>query len=157
MRIYLVRHGDAEATWEYRDSERHLTALGERQAERVGEFFKANAIQPTVVVTSGYARAEETATAILARCGGGATATRLTFPTFSPGGASDEMKAVVDGLPEEATVLAVGHLPSIVYLARALSEAFPEDKSFGNCTLAAYEGKSGACNFLFHRYNEELV
>ncbi len=153
--IYLVRHGDAEVSWACRDCDRQLTACGYQQATRVGVFFKRHSVVPDIVVTSGYVRAEQTATAILAQCGG--VPERLTFLTFSPSGSSEEMKTILEGLPEDACILVVGHLPSIVYLAHVLSEAFPEGVSFGNCTMAAFEGEVGKMDFLFHKYNEELV
>lgn len=156
MNLYLLRHGAAEMRWDCRDSERALTELGYRQAETAGHWLRREGVRFTHTVTSGYTRAVQTAQAVLAVCGG-AGVTELTFREFSPGGDPNVMIPVLAALPDDATVLAVGHMPSIHLLAAALSPDFPGDRSFGNCTLAFFTGKPDNLSFQSHRYNEEMT
>lgn len=156
MTLYLVRHGDAERRWDCRDCERALTERGFRQAETAGHFIKASGIRFTHLITSGYVRALQTAHSILAVCGRNGV-TELEFREFSPSGNPEAMIPILAALPEDAIALAVGHMPSIHLLAAALSPDFPGDRSFGNCTLAAFTGEPDNLSFLFHRYNEEMT
>ena len=62
MRIYIVRHGEAEfAALGSSDSGRQLTAKGQRQAERVGAALRVLGEVPSVVLTSPLPRARRTA------------------------------------------------------------------------------------------------
>lgn len=62
MRLYVVRHGKAEQSSPTgRDEDRPLLARGERQADYLGAAFADLDHPPTLVVTSPYVRAFDTA------------------------------------------------------------------------------------------------
>ena len=73
VRVYLVRHGQALSNLDPPPSVAprgldHLTPLGERQADRVGELLAGKGV--TLVVTSPAGRAQESAEKIAAALGG---------------------------------------------------------------------------------------
>ncbi len=62
MRLYIVRHAKAEPDCESgRDADRPLRPRGHRQAESLGAFFAAESPAPSMVLSSPYLRARETA------------------------------------------------------------------------------------------------
>lgn len=154
MKLYLVRHGDAEMRWGCRDVERGLTPLGVSQARRVGLFLKQSGIVPSCIITSGYRRAEQTACELLdaAEVTG---KTALTFHEFSPAGDPEEMTAILMGMPSDEEILVVGHMPSIDRLAYTLYEQVPP--GFGNCTIAGFELLENVWTLLFYHPVGELV
>lgn len=61
MKLYLMRHGDAES-YVHSDKERALTEKGRHQAEEVAKHFLEEGWElPKKIITSPYLRAEETA------------------------------------------------------------------------------------------------
>lgn len=66
MRLYIVRHGKAEAAeeWPGQDRDRPLRKRGERQARWLGEFLTHEVSpddRPAWIASSGFTRAIETA------------------------------------------------------------------------------------------------
>ncbi|GAB4178773.1 MAG: phosphohistidine phosphatase SixA [Terrimicrobiaceae bacterium] len=68
MKILFLRHADAEVI-QTSDEVRPLTAKGNRQARRVGEFLAACGMRPGRVLTSPLVRAQETAGLVAAVAG----------------------------------------------------------------------------------------
>ena len=85
MRIYIVRHGEAElATLGASDAERQLTAKGQRQAARVGTALRVLGGIPAVVLTSPLPRARQTAELAVEGDGRQASTAADTFSTAWP-------------------------------------------------------------------------
>ena len=71
MRLYLLRHGVAEDVGPRGDDpSRRLTPAGRIRMERAARGLRALGVRPTVVVTSPFPRAAETAAIVQAACGG---------------------------------------------------------------------------------------
>lgn len=134
MKLYLVRHGECRDDW-FSERGPGLTHRGVAQAHAAGRFLKAQGARPTVTLTSGYARTEETARAILEELGGGPAP--VASPDFTPSGDPETMRAILTALPAEEA-LAVGHMCSIGELAHAL--CLCASTVFGHCTVVALEG-----------------
>jgi phosphohistidine phosphatase len=67
MKLYLVRHGEAEAR--AIDAERPLTKNGIDQAQRLAEHFVMSGAKPSHIYHSGLVRAQQTAELIAERLG----------------------------------------------------------------------------------------
>lgn len=61
--LYLLRHADAgdPEAWTGADDVRPLSAKGEKQARRLGEFLAERGFEPGAIVTSPKTRARQTA------------------------------------------------------------------------------------------------
>src|SRR5436190_20233478 len=67
MKLYIVRHGIAyEADSQTTDSQRALTTQGREKINKVAHALKKLGLQPDLILSSPYVRAEQTAT-ILAK------------------------------------------------------------------------------------------
>ena len=69
MRVYLVRHGQSQGNVHFipgavRPKTDPLTELGQKQAQQAACLLKSQNIQPTVVISSPYTRALDTAITI---------------------------------------------------------------------------------------------
>jgi phosphohistidine phosphatase len=111
MRIYLMRHSDAEeARPGEEDAERRLTAEGTQQAENAAKWLKAHGIKVEAVVSSPLVRARQTAEPVArelkvpictdARLAGG----RLTLSALT---------GIVRDMGDPASILLVGHEPDM--------------------------------------------
>ena len=97
MEIYLLRHAIAEdAAPGHPDSDRALTPEGRERLKRVLKRARAAAVAPSVILSSPYRRAVETA----AMAGealdysGKVVETRALLPEAPPGVANPELKLV---------------------------------------------------------------
>jgi phosphohistidine phosphatase len=103
MDLLLWRHADAEPG--ARDLERNLTAKGRKQAKRVAEWLRAWAPRDARILVSPAYRAQQTAEAL--------TKSFATVPALAPGADPQQVLAAA-GWPEaKATVLVVGHQPTL--------------------------------------------
>lgn len=143
MKLYLVRHGAYRSDY---TSERgpRLSSRGEEQADAVGRFLRAQRAVPEVLITSGYLRAQETATHILAQLN--ITLDPVESHDFSPSGDPDTMRAIIESLAAKE-VLVVGHMTSIGELAHALH--FQAPPYFDTCTVMAFEYDGQKWKFLW--------
>ncbi len=118
MVLYVIRHGKAEAVSATgRDRDRALKPKGQRQGEFLGQWLLESERPPTLVVTSTFKRAYETA--------------ELVNKTIDAEFVSDTRLCVdepvslaVDLILEHAgreSLCIVGHNPQLVYLCAALS------------------------------------
>jgi phosphohistidine phosphatase len=110
MNLLLWRHADAEDSTP--DSERALTAKGERQAQAVAGWLKERLERPARIVVSPATRAQQTARALSAK-----------FETSSAigVGASPAQVLRTAGWPDaEGTVIVVGHQPTLGQVAAHL-------------------------------------
>jgi phosphohistidine phosphatase len=115
MRLYLVRHADAEPGEP--DELRPLTAHGRRQAREVGERLAAEGASGAVVVTSPLLRARETAEEIARSLG----TTAAPDERLAPGATADAVRAAAADHADNGTVVAVGHQPDCGRIAAALT------------------------------------
>ena len=110
MEVYLLRHGDAEPAPEGgSDTERSLTGIGRHDVRRVVSAAKIAHVCPSLILSSPYKRALETAQLaadLLDYKGRIRTATSLV-PDSSPPALWDEIRGVRD----ETCVLLAGHEP----------------------------------------------
>jgi phosphohistidine phosphatase len=112
MEIYLLRHGVAEdAHPGASDAERALTAEGRKKLLEVLRVAKAAGVRPSLILTSPYRRAVETAE--IARFALGAKSeplrTRALQPMAAPENLWDELRVHKD----EPRVLLAGHEPML--------------------------------------------
>jgi phosphohistidine phosphatase len=107
MEIYLLRHGTAEnAGPGMPDSERALTGEGKEKLRRV---LKQSGVEPSLILSSPYKRAVETAQIAANVLGykGKIVETRALVPESSPHGVWEEVRA----RKTEPAILLAGHEP----------------------------------------------
>ena len=138
MDLYLLRHAKAEP-WASTDAGRLLSAAGQVQAQRVGEWCAAHGIVPEALLASPALRAQQTAQAVAAALGI-ATDGVITAPFLAPGMNPD---AALEGLRDYARfspVLCVGHEPDLSQLAaRLLRLVSGSAITFTPATLAGFQ------------------
>jgi phosphohistidine phosphatase len=113
MRLYLVRHAEAEPGDP--DELRRLTPEGRRQARDLGRRLRDENARPEAILTSPLLRARET---------GGELARALEVESepddrLAPGATPDAVRAAVAGRGDEIVV--VGHQPDCSQIAAALT------------------------------------
>jgi phosphohistidine phosphatase len=116
MEVYLLRHGIAENGGPGQpDSERALTGEGKDKLRRV---LKQADIEPSLILSSPYKRAVETAETAADVLGynGKVVQTRALLPESSPQDAWDEVRA----RKNERAVLLAGHEPMMSALVAFL-------------------------------------
>ncbi len=113
MRLYLVRHGEADQTEP--GSKRRLTAAGREQARAVARRLEAEGARPDAVLCSPLLRALETAALIAQPFGLEADMDER----LGPGATADGLKAAVAG--RGAAVLVVGHEPDFSQVVHDLT------------------------------------
>ncbi len=110
--LLLMRH--AKSSWDdptLQDFDRPLNPRGRRDAPRMGQFLKENAMTPDRVVTSTAVRAQATAKIVAAECSLG---DRVTAVTDLYHAGIDDWQEMVQALaPDWDCVLCVGHNPGI--------------------------------------------
>ncbi len=120
MRIYLVRHGDAEpAAAGAADAGRRLTAKGRRQSARVGAALRVLDDVPALVLTSPLPRARQTAElAVVAMADKRRRPPIRVLDRLAPGAYAGD---VLDAIPTGTrSVMLVGHQPALGALVGAL-------------------------------------
>ena len=119
MEIYLLRHAAAEnARPGQPDSERALTDDGREKLARVLKRARNADVSPSVILSSPYRRALETAEAATEALGfkGKIAHTRALLPEASPHESWDEIR----GRRGEASILLASHEPLMSSLAAFL-------------------------------------
>jgi phosphohistidine phosphatase SixA len=114
VRLYLVRHADAEPGDP--DDLRRLTAAGRAQARALGRRLADDGVRPDAVLSSPLLRARETA-AEIARATG---AEVESLEALQPGATPADVEAAVAGRGEQVVV--VGHQPDCGLIAAALGD-----------------------------------
>ena len=109
MRIYLLRHGVAEEGFGKRDSERALTEDGKQKLRDLLKTAADAGLLPSLVLSSPYRRAIETARIAVEVLGyrGNLLETTTLTPDSSPQSAWSEIRLH----SSEESVLLVGHEP----------------------------------------------
>jgi phosphohistidine phosphatase len=122
MQVYLLRHGVAEvARPGSRDSDRHLTADGRKKLRGIIKRASAAGLSPTMIISSPYTRALETAEAAaqVLKFGGEILRTRALAPGGTPEAVWQEIRVHKD----EAQILLTGHEPQFSQLTSYLLSA----------------------------------
>jgi phosphohistidine phosphatase len=113
MKIYFLRHGDAVPTeeWSGAESERPLTAKGEKDMRLEGRRFAELGLEFSLALSSPYARALQTA-ALAISAMEKPPAIRVD-ERLKPGFGVDEFNDILSGLGELPSALLVGHEPDL--------------------------------------------
>jgi phosphohistidine phosphatase len=107
MKLYLLRHGEAEAR-AYNDASRELTARGQQEVTRVAKLFAARNIQLQRCFASPYVRAAQTAALFLQQASQAIPAE--STPLLLPEVRASTVMSFLEGVKEEE-VLLVSHNP----------------------------------------------
>jgi phosphohistidine phosphatase len=122
MQVHLLRHGTAEDTRPGgADSERKLTPAGREEVRRAIVRARPAGIAPTLIFSSPYVRAVETAEIAAAVVGyaGNILRTEALVPEASPRQVWQEIR----GRPDESQILLAGHEPLLSQLMAYLLNA----------------------------------
>lgn len=128
MKIVLIRHGQAEHTFNKKDFDRELTKDGKKDVRaktvQLAEKLKSDCSGeklPLYCLTSAAARAKQTANIVLEEL-----SERLDieisgdeFPDFYFGEKTSILDRI-DELPESSIVILVGHQPTLSYFAAGI-------------------------------------
>ncbi|HYZ19788.1 MAG TPA: phosphohistidine phosphatase SixA [Gaiellaceae bacterium] len=113
MRLYLVRHAEAEPGEP--DELRRLTPEGKQQARTLGERLRNEGVKPDAILTSPLLRARETGDELAMALG----TNPETDERLAPGADAAGLRAAVSGRGEH--VVAVGHAPDCAQIAAELT------------------------------------
>lgn len=139
MDCVLMRHGIAveRDEWKGSDGDRPLTERGAKRVAQVTSGLKWLGIQPTIILSSPFIRAVETAKVVhdLLRVRLALRMVDELLPDAHP----EQLLSVLQELPPESCVLCVGHEPHLgtatgMMLAGKPSTAFPFKKA-GACLI----------------------
>ena len=119
MQIYLLRHGIAENDAPGRpDSERALTPEGRDKLRRVLQRARDAGVSPSLILSSPYRRALETAEVAAAVLGYEGKIGKTA--TLTPGASPYDTWAEIRARPDERAVLLASHEPLMSSLAAFL-------------------------------------
>jgi phosphohistidine phosphatase len=112
--LWFLRHADAEPHGSRLDSERRLTARGERQARVAGKAIAQLGLNFDAVLVSPKERALRTAVLAAAAWGAAADADSLTVhPPLAGGFESRQAFEALHAVPADGRLLLVGHEPDL--------------------------------------------
>jgi phosphohistidine phosphatase len=110
MEIYLLRHAIAEATSASgRDADRRLTEEGRDKLRRVLERAHSAGVRPSLILTSPYRRALETAEIAARELGYEGKIGRT--PSLAPDSSPQQIWEAIREHRDESAVLIAGHEP----------------------------------------------
>jgi phosphohistidine phosphatase len=112
VQVFLVRHAEAiPETVTVRDPHRNLSVVGRTQARALGDRMRWHDCAPTHVWTSPLVRAVQTAE--LVAQGMHCELPIDSVPALAPDGAPRDVVVAIKALPENASVVIVGHEPAL--------------------------------------------
>ena len=133
MKLYLIRHGAAEAG-STDDINRNLTTRGENQALGAAKWLAKNIKGPVSLWVSPYLRTRQTAAPIAKALGIEFVEHKCLQPEMTP-------QKVVDELcHEEKNIILVTHLPLVGRLASLLTEGVVFDQPWSPAEIWQLEG-----------------
>lgn len=153
MRLFVMRHGlamDRDDPSCPPDPERPLTAKGVIRTRRASRGLAILGAVPSLVLTSPYLRAVQTAEVAADELGLGAESMRETDALRPERGPGDIFAELAD-LPDDE-VLLVGHAPSVDFIiARAVgaTEPFTDLKKAGAACLDFSTGVEGLARLVW--------
>lgn len=119
MELYLFRHGIADDAQPGRpDADRALTDEGKKKVAEVVKAARRAGVQPSLIVSSPYVRAVETAKIAVEGFEYKADVVRLK--TLVPHGSPEKVWAELRDYHEEVSILIAGHEPLLSHLAAYL-------------------------------------
>ncbi|HEY4088525.1 MAG TPA: phosphohistidine phosphatase SixA [Bryobacteraceae bacterium] len=122
MELYLFRHGDAEdAPPGKPDSSRALTAKGVERSASVAKMARDAGVTPSLIVSSPYLRAMQTAEVAAKEFGWNGEIVQLQ--SLVPHGAPESVWSDLRDLHDETAILLAGHEPLMASLAAYLLDA----------------------------------
>jgi phosphohistidine phosphatase len=122
MELYLFRHGIAEDAPPGRsDSSRALTDAGRERSAAVAKMAREAGVAPSLIASSPYLRAVQTAEVAAKEFGYSGDLVRL--PSLVPHGTPEAVWTDIRDLRDETAVLLVGHEPLMGHLAAYLLNA----------------------------------
>jgi phosphohistidine phosphatase len=122
MELYLFRHGIAEDAPPGRsDSSRALTDAGRERSAAVAKMARDAGVAPSLIASSPYLRAVQTAEAAAKELGYSGDLVRM--PSLVPHGTPEGVWSDIRDLRDEAAVLLAGHEPLMGRLAAWLLNA----------------------------------
>lgn len=122
MELYLFRHGIAEDAPPGRsDSSRALTDAGRERSVAVAKMAREAGVAPSLIASSPYLRAMQTAEAAAKEFG--YTGDVMRLPSLVPHGTPEEVWSDIRDLRGETAVVLAGHEPLISHLAAYLLNA----------------------------------
>lgn len=138
-RLYILRHGNAQASSLGNDADRNLTDYGVQQALSTGLKFKQRNENIDQVFVSPYVRAQQTAKHFLDAIN--YTGVTSTIDKITPSGRPIDVALWLSGLQAES-VLLITHEPFASQMVDLLSDLpLPQDFMMQTATLAAVEGE----------------
>ena len=122
MELYLFRHGIAEDAPPGRpDSSRALTTEGRQRTAAVAKMARRAGVAPSVIASSPYVRAVQTAEVAAKEFGYEGDLMRM--PSLVPHGSPEAVWGDLRDLRDESAVLLTGHEPLLANLAAYLLNA----------------------------------
>jgi phosphohistidine phosphatase len=122
MELYLFRHGIAEdSSPGHSDSSRALTDAGRERTAAVAKMARDAGVAPSLIATSPYLRAVQTAE--VAAKAFSYSGDLLRLPSLVPHGTPEAVWSDIRDLRDEAAVLLAGHEPLMGHLAAYLLNA----------------------------------
>ena len=118
--LILMRHAKAEEGAGKPDHDRELNGRGRRDAAAAGAWLKEQGLVPDLVICSTSKRTRQTWEAA---CKGGAHSEFVEYrKSVYTGGVDETVETIREDAGETASVLVVGHNPTMAQLASLLSD-----------------------------------
>jgi phosphohistidine phosphatase len=130
QQLYIVRHADAEPE-NTTDEERRLTAKGERQAAKIGQFCARQEFAVGPIFSSPLVRAVQTAELLAKPLGAEVKTSRQLATGMTPG----QLRAFLREQRSGDSLLIVGHEPDLSRAAAELLGCAPERLRIKKATL----------------------
>lgn len=144
MRLYLLRHGKAEAH-NISDAQRRLTPAGVARMERAARVLARLNPGPLYIFSSPRVRSRQTADIVAAALD---VAVELR-PSLDYGFSAADLPGLLADLPSTADLLCVGHNPYLPMVVQELSGAYVTMKPGGLARLKLDAGaRSGTLEWL---------
>lgn len=138
-RLLLLRHAKSDWHQDVGDFERPLNARGMREAARIGQWMRDEAIEPQAILSSPAKRAAQTAEAVAVAVGTEPADIRWNDRLYLA--SAPDLLDVLRGLPAGTrTALLIGHNPGLedllLWLAPGAGDQRHHDKLLTTATLA---------------------
>jgi phosphohistidine phosphatase len=143
VKLYLIRHGEAEAGAPD-DMSRKLTARGESQALGAANWLAQKINGPVSLWASPYLRTQQTAAPLAKALGIDVEAHACLQPEMTPQKVVDELSQ------EQKDIILVTHLPLVGRLASLLTEGTVFDQPWSPAEIWQLEGDVFGSGCLTH-------
>jgi phosphohistidine phosphatase len=156
MRLYFLRHGDAELSGS--DSDRNLTTEGITEAECASRAIRVLKLSFTAILSSPLVRARQTSDIVAKQF---PTVSVQAFEHITPTSDPQNLFRELRSFPRDSRILLVSHEPFISHCIASLVSGIAEPRiSIKKASLACVEVGSpiqrGAGIFLWLLTNEQM-